>query len=200
MSSYRSLLRPTRHELPRIQGSRFLGWAAPAAREADARELVEQARAAHPAATHHCWAWRSDRPGVHRCSDDGEPRNSAGPPILRRIEGAELHAAAVVVIRYYGGTKLGVGGLVRAYGGCAAATLDRAEVGIVQSRQALRLRYAYADQGAVEALLGRHDAQEQAARYTERIEQVLLVVEEEVDALRRSLANATAGRAELELL
>lgn len=102
-----------------IKKSRFLAQAAPL--DAVDAALAFVAQVADPAATHNCWAYRF---GQHyRFSDDGEPGGTAGRPILQAIDGQGLDRVIVVVTRWFGGTKLGAGGLVRAYGGCAAECL-----------------------------------------------------------------------------
>jgi putative IMPACT (imprinted ancient) family translation regulator len=107
-----------------IRRSRFV---AHAARVDDlAATLAFYESVADPAATHNCWAWRLDH--RYRFNDDGEPVSSAGRPILAAIEGKELELAMVVVTRYFGGVKLGIGGLIRAYSGSAAKCLDRAGI------------------------------------------------------------------------
>jgi uncharacterized YigZ family protein len=136
----------------RIRGSSFLGFAAPCGDEEEARAVVaERSRRFHDA-THNCTAWRL-RGGLQRTNDDGEPSGSAGAPILAAIEGAGVIDCAVVVTRYFGGTKLGVGGLVRAYGEAAAAALAAAprRTGLLATR--LRVRYPYAHTAAVMRLL-----------------------------------------------
>ncbi len=114
-----TLAGPARHE-ETVRRSRFVAHAAPVASEADTLAFFE--RVADPRATHNCWAWRLDY--RHRCNDDGEPGGSAGRPILAAIESRGLEQVMVVVTRYFGGIKLGIGGLVRAYGGCASRCLD----------------------------------------------------------------------------
>jgi uncharacterized YigZ family protein len=106
-----------------IKKSRFLAQAAPVQTPAQALEFVRQV--SDLAATHHCWAYRIGQD--YRFNDDGEPGGTAGRPILQAIEGQGIDRAVVVVTRWYGGIKLGAGGLVRAYGGTAAECLRRAE-------------------------------------------------------------------------
>lgn len=136
----------------RIRGSRFLGFAAPAETEGAARELLTSLQRLHFDATHHCSAWRF-RDGVWRANDAGEPGGSAGAPILGALESVGVTDAAVVVVRYFGGTKLGVGGLVRAYGDSAAAALDAAprREGVPAAR--IRIRYDYTHTAAVMRVL-----------------------------------------------
>src|SRR5690606_6244865 len=94
------------------KASRFIGWAATVESEDEARELLAAARREHPTATHHCSAWRLGE--VVRFSGDGEPGGTAGRPMLEVILKRDLQNVATVVTRYFGGTQLGAGGLVRA--------------------------------------------------------------------------------------
>jgi uncharacterized YigZ family protein len=119
MDEYLTPAAPVRAEL-REKGSRFLGVVMPAASERAASAALEALAAQTPDATHHCWAWRlGSTPAAERSSDDGEPSGTAGVPILQVLRGAELSDVLAVVVRWYGGTKLGKGGLARAYAGAA---------------------------------------------------------------------------------
>jgi len=118
-----TLQRPVSFE-ETIKKSRFIGHAAPVASQAESLEFYESV--ADTQATHNCWAWRIDF--QVRSSDDGEPSGTAGRPILNVIERRELENVMIVVTRHFGGIKLGVGGLVRAYSGTAAKCLDRATI------------------------------------------------------------------------
>lgn len=117
-----TLAQPCRHQ-EEIKKSRFLALAAPA--ESPEQALAFLRDVSEPAATHNCWAYRIGQD--YRFNDDGEPGGTAGRPILQAIEGQAMDRVAVVVTRWYGGIKLGAGGLVRAYGGTAAECLRRAE-------------------------------------------------------------------------
>lgn len=105
-----------------IKKSRFIAHAAPVASEEEARTFI--AGVADPSANHNCWAWRIGQ--AYRFSDDGEPSGTAGKPILQAIDGQSLDGVAIIVTRWFGGILLGSGGLVRAYGGTAAACLRQA--------------------------------------------------------------------------
>jgi uncharacterized YigZ family protein len=107
-----------------IKKSRFIGHAARVTSQAESLDFYEAV--SDPQATHNCWAWRIDF--QVRSSDDGEPSGTAGRPMLNVIERRELENVMVVVTRYFGGIKLGVGGLVRAYSGTTAKCLDRAGI------------------------------------------------------------------------
>ena len=141
----------------RVKASVFLATAWPVETEDEARAILAAREKAMWDATHHCNAWKL-RGGVSRANDAGEPGGSAGAPILAAIEGAGVVDVLVIVTRWYGGTKLGVGGLVRAYGEAAALALEAAprRVGTVAER--LRVRYPYAHTAAVMRVLERAGA------------------------------------------
>lgn len=114
----------------------------PAADAEEARRLLVRVKAEHPAATHHCWAYKFGE--TQRFSDDGEPGGTAGRPMLEVLLKRNLDMVAAVVVRYYGGKKLGAGGLVRAYSGAVSKALDQAGVREVVDMVALRLEAGFA--------------------------------------------------------
>ncbi|MFT7519320.1 MAG: putative YigZ family protein, partial [Kiritimatiellia bacterium] len=135
-----------------IKGSRFVATVVPIDTSEQARAVVSEVQRRWPQATHHCWGYRLVD-GVERSSDDGEPGGSAGRPILAQIVGHEVAGVVVVVTRWYGGTKLGVGGLIRAYGGTAGKALDRAEIEEIELTIRVLIVHAYGDTGPVAAVL-----------------------------------------------
>lgn len=179
----------------RVKASVFLATAWPVETEDEARAILAAREKAMWDATHHCNAWKL-RGGASRANDAGEPGGSAGAPILAAIEGARLVDVLVIVTRWYGGTKLGVGGLVRAYGEAAALALEAAprRVGTVAER--LRVRYPYAHTSAVMRVLERAGAAAVEHGYAEAGDAG--VVEFSVPAsvqglVRDELREATAG-------
>lgn len=189
----RTLVGPTTIEVPPISGSRFVGHAAPAADEAAALAVVEERRDADPDASHHCWAYvLAD--GRQRADDDGEPRDTAGAPILRHLEGSGLTDVVVVVTRWFGGTKLGRGGLVRAYGGTAASVLEAAPVVERHRTVRRRLDHGYDLTAAVDGVLAAFDATEVAADYGTRVQRTVEVRRTRADAFDDAVREATAGR------
>jgi putative IMPACT (imprinted ancient) family translation regulator len=197
--AFRTLAAASAVQPPKTRGSRFLGEASPAASEAEAVAHVEAVRQREHAATHVAWAWRLGPGGdVARWGDDGEPSGSAGAPILREIEGRDLTDAVVTVTRTYGGTKLGVGGLARAYGGAAAAALDAARVREVVVRVPVRLRFAFADTAGAMRLLDVFDAEVAGQTHSPAgTELALRVRRSEAGALAAAFVEATAGRGEV---
>lgn len=111
-----------------IQGSKFLAWLAEAASEDSAEKILRARQNRYPDATHHCWAWRVGRPSAlqERSSDAGEPTGTAGRPMLDALRHAGMENVVCVVSRYFGGTKLGTGGLARAYSFAVESALGSA--------------------------------------------------------------------------
>jgi uncharacterized YigZ family protein len=132
-----------------IRKSRFLAHAAPVASAEQALAFLREVST--PAASHNCWAYRID--ADYRSHDDGEPGGSAGRPILQAIDGQGMDRVMVVVTRWFGGIKLGVGGLIRAYGGTAAECLRRAGRVPIVAMTRLHVHCDFADAALLKARL-----------------------------------------------
>jgi uncharacterized YigZ family protein len=173
----------------REKGSRFLAWIGPAADEAAARATLDDLARRHPDATHHCWAWRLGSPPRERSSDAGEPPGTAGIPILQVLRGAGLSDALAVVARWFGGTKLGKGGLARAYAAAARVALDG--LAVVQRVPTVRLtlEVPYERVGAVKRLIHPPEVELEGEEYGERARLCLVVHEERRAALLEDLAD-----------
>lgn len=191
----RQLQQRIRVEAEPTKGSRFIATAVPVGDEAAAKAALAGLRAEMPDATHHCSAWRLASPSLERAHDDGEPGGSAGRPILAQLQGRGLVNAAVIVTRYYGGTKLGVGGLVRAYGGAAALVLDGAQTEPYVPRLTLRIVHGYPDADVVEHLLAEAKVGQRAVDYGTDIRREVEVALDQLDPLEVALRDATRGRA-----
>lgn len=179
-----------------IRKSRFLAQAA----KVDAAEaaLAFVARVGIADATHNCWAYRIGT--QYRFSDDGEPGGSAGRPILLAIEGQAVDRVAVVVTRWYGGIKLGVGGLARAYGGCAAECLRLADKEPLVERVRVRVRCDFAAAPMLYARLRDFDAVRHAeTASSEGVEVDIDVPTARVEALTSFVRDLTRGRGSLEI-
>ncbi len=197
--TFRTLSTAAQAETPRVKGSRFLADAFPVTDAEQALERIADVRRREHSATHHVWAYRLGADGAEfRSSDDGEPSGSAGIPVLRAIESAEITNAVVVTTRYYGGTKLGTGGLARAYSDAAAVVLAGARVVQRIVRQPVRLRFGFDDTSAAMRLIDRFDALIRAQEYTvEGTDLDLDVRLSEVAALEAAFVEATAGRGQI---
>lgn len=128
----------------RDRGSKFIGLAYPVTSEAEIKEHLNKLRKEHFGANHHCYAYRlgADK-SAYRSNDDGEPANSAGKPILGQIQSKDLTNILVVVVRYFGGTLLGVSGLINAYRTAAAEALASAEIIEKQVQDVYQVKFEY---------------------------------------------------------
>lgn len=187
-----------RHEIDPVKGSRFVATVVPVTDEAAARAVVREIEAELPGATHHCWALRLHRPALDRAVDAGEPSGSAGRPILAALVGRDVVDACVVVTRWFGGTKLGVGGLVRAYGGAAAAALDLAPLVPRVDTEGWIVEHGYEDGPAIERALARLHVAVGAVEYGELVRRKITVPVAEGEALAAALRDATAGRVHVQ--
>ncbi|MFP7723773.1 IMPACT family protein [Lysobacter sp. A3-1-A15] len=175
-----------------VKHSRFLAQAAPV--ECPAAALAFFAEVGDSTATHNCWAYRIG--SEYRFNDDGEIGGTAGRPILAAIEGQGLDRLAVVVTRWYGGIKLGAGGLVRAYGGVAAECLRTAARTPLVPTCEVHVDYPFADTGAIHAALPAHDAEKLDERFGANGAHLRLRLPvDRGDALVDHLRDATRGRA-----
>lgn len=174
-----------------IQKSRFIAKAAPV--ESPESALAFLRSVSEPAATHNCWAYQI---GLHyRFSDDGEPGGTAGQPILRAIQAQGLDQVMVVVTRYFGGIKLGAGGLVRAYGGIAAQCLRAAPKREIVPLVRLQLEAPFELAGQVYGLLERWKLARASETYSQAGLVVEIVIEEaRLEEFRRAMVDGTRGR------
>lgn len=196
---YRTVARAGVHETE-INRSRFICALAPAATEQEAQEFVARVRREHPAAGHNCFAYVIGADAsVQKASDDGEPGGTAGVPMLQMLTRREMRYVVAVVTRYFGGVKLGAGGLIRAYGGVVGEALDA--VGTL-TRQRFRLATVTVDHqraGRLENELRATGRTVREVRYAEAVTIEIGLPDADVAAFRRWLADATAGEAGLEL-
>ena len=189
-----TLAAPASHAIE-VRHSRFLAHAAPVASAEDASAFLREVAEAD--ATHNCWAWRLG--GDYRSSDDGEPAGTAGRPILAAIDGQGYDRVVVVVTRWFGGIKLGAGGLVRAYGGAAAECLRLAPRLPLIETATLAIRLPFADVSLLHHLLPGFAASKQAEDFD--ADGARIVVElplDQVDALKTRLRDATRDRARFD--
>jgi len=201
IDAYRTLAAPSKARIARKK-SRFLAFLRPVASVDDvAAALAEIRRATHDA-SHHCSAYRlaASPDPIAAADDDGEPAGSAGPPILRRLEEAELLDVLAVVVRYFGGTKLGVGGLIRAYGDATEAALASARVAERRLTVELLIRFPADVNSGVMATIHRHGAQVREIRYDALAEVRIAVPPSVASAFQAALRDATGDRATTEVL
>lgn len=180
-----------------IKNSRFAAIALPVSNEDEAKAALAEHSFAD--ANHNCWAWRIG--SAYRFSDDGEPSGTAGKPILAAIDGQSLDQVLVIVTRWFGGVLLGSGGLVRAYGGTAAACLRAASLVEVKPTIQGFVGIEFSDLARVKAkLLAITDLGIAEEQFTATgAEFVLRIPEAQIETVSRLICDLTSGRAELKL-
>lgn len=157
--SYQTIKNPITEIIYKDKGSKFVGFAIPVENEEDFKIEIEKIKTAHPKATHHCYAYRFGISGEeYRANDDGEPSGSAGLPIYNQLLAHEISDILVVVVRYYGGTKLGVAGLIKAYKETAKLAIENSEIIIKTLESKLNIAFPYSEQHLVFTILNRFDA------------------------------------------
>ncbi|WP_299104597.1 YigZ family protein [uncultured Tenacibaculum sp.] len=127
--TYKTITKPSEETLFKDRNSKFFGYAFPVNSEEDIKERLEELRKLHHTARHHCYAWQLGTEEIRfRANDDGEPSNSAGQPIYGQIQAFDVTNVLIVSVRYFGGTKLGVGGLINAYRSSAQLALEASDI------------------------------------------------------------------------
>lgn len=159
MFEYKTIEKQVEKTLLKEKGSKFIGFAYPVNNEEELKNALEKIKTEHPKATHHCYAFRMGLNGEnYRANDDGEPSGSAGLPIYNQILANEITNTLVIVVRYYGGTKLGVSGLVKAYKESAKITLEEAHIIIKELEIDIEVQFNFNQQNTIFTLLSKFDA------------------------------------------
>ena len=179
--------------------SRFIAAAAPVRSEEEALQIIEQIRKKYWDARHNCYAYViGERGELERFSDDGEPGGTAGKPILEVIKGEELRNTLIVVTRYFGGTLLGTGGLVRAYSAAAKAGIASSVIITRIPGIKLHITTEYTGLGKIQYILGQRGITTLDSVYTDKVELEVLTAEAEAEAVKAELTEGTNGQAIIE--
>lgn len=156
--SYQTLERPSEPSLYKEKGSKFFGYAYPVLNEESVKTHLENLKKEHHTARHWCYAYQlGTEKIIYRANDDGEPNNSAGMPIYGQIQSFDLTNVLVVVVRYFGGTKLGVGGLIQAYKTAAQLALESSSIVKRTIDKRIELKFEYKNMNKVMRLIKEHD-------------------------------------------
>lgn len=159
LHEYKTIKKPVENILLKEKGSKFIGFAFTVGNEVELKNALEKVRSEHPKATHHCYAFRIGLNGEnYRANDDGEPSGSAGLPIYNQLLANEITNVLVIVVRYYGGTKLGVSGLVKAYKECAKITLEESQIITKELETEIEIQFNFNQQNIIFTLLAKFDA------------------------------------------
>lgn len=144
IDTYKTINKTSEESLFKDRGSKFIGQAHPVSSENEIEQILLQLKTNHNKASHVCYAWQLGKNyEQYRANDDGEPNNSAGMPIYGQIQSFDVTEILVTVIRYYGGTNLGVGGLIQAYKTAAQLALESAKIKIKVITQSLNIQFEY---------------------------------------------------------
>lgn len=184
-----------------IKRSKFLTFAAPAAGRQEADDFIRTLRGQHPQANHVCWAYIAGDPNttIRSMSDDGEPSGTAGMPMLKVLEYSGYGDIVVAVVRYFGGTKLGTGGLQRAYSDAVSLVLKDLPMQLKVSRTNLKLTYDYTHDGSISRLLARYDVVDIDSNYAQQVTLSIAIASNDLSTFKTELTNITAGNVEVFL-
>lgn len=195
MEEYRVLLRGGEGEITEKK-SRFIASITPVSSEEEAQEFIAGIRKKYWDARHHCPAYRiGDHNVLSRCSDDGEPSGTAGRPILDVLAGMDLHNVCAVVTRYFGGTLLGTGGLVRAYSGAVQEGLKNCRIAALVPGERIRLVTDYSDLGKIQHFLGEEKITTEKSEFGADVALTVLLPENDAAGILKKIADLTGGRA-----
>lgn len=184
---YQTLI-TTGESLFKDKGSKFFGYAFPVADEEEIKRILEEVRGLHPKARHHCFAWRLGYEGEnYRANDDGEPSGSAGKPILNALISCEVTFVLVIVVRYFGGTLLGVPGLIHAYKQATAEALAATEKEVRTMNTPVRIDYDFEQTNAVMQLIKKLNLTVKEQTFEERCGVVLEVRNAYIEKIREEL-------------
>ncbi len=180
--------------------SRFIAQTRPVGSEEEAVSFIESVRKQYWDARHHCYAYVcGDKNQIQRCSDDGEPSQTAGRPILDVILGSKVHDICLVVTRYFGGTLLGTGGLARAYSGAAKEGLDHSLILEKCPGRLMKITTDYGGIGKIQYILAQSQIPVLNSQYTDKVEVSAMIPEEKVGKTVSDITEGTGGRAVIEL-
>ena len=182
-----------------IEHSRFITNVARVTSEGEAKEFIDKVRKTYPDATHNCYAYITERGAYSRYSDDGEPAATAGPPIFDVLKNDSLIDTAIVVTRYFGGVKLGTGGLTRAYGGCAAKCVEEAGIVKMCAAYMCSIRLSYGDYGYFSKLLS-DDVSVSSVDYADGVAVRLFIKKSGYNSFNRAFCDQYRGKYEIETL
>lgn len=192
---YFTITQPGRQET-RIQRSRFIGSLSPAPHREAAESDLESIRREFHDATHHCFAYRIDA-NEFRYSDDGEPSGTAGLPILKMLDKYHLLQSLLVVTRYFGGVKLGPGGLSRAYSQCAEETIRTSSLHKLIQYSAMTVQYPYSATRQVHYLVSKYSGLVDGSEFAAEVVSRLRIPSRNQPEFERELLQAGAGQVKI---
>ncbi len=199
MESYITIKNPSYFEYE-DRKSVFIGMAMPVSTEADAIAFIDSVKKRYPDARHHVYAYVLRENFAMRFTDDREPQGTAGMPVLDIIRKNGCTDVVIVVTRYFGGTLLGTGGLVRAYTSAALGALEAAEIIRYDIYTTLEIAVTYSDYGKITSILSDRGFRIEDTSYDTGVRVSGSIIKSEVEGLKSAITEATAGRAEMEII
>lgn len=182
-----------------IEKSRFITYSTHVESEEEARAFLADIRRQHSLATHVCYAFISDKAGnLQRFSDDGEPQGTAGVPMLEVLKAKQVYETAVAVVRYFGGIKLGAGGLVRAYASCVAENIDGADVRVLEMCVQAVIEVDYTGVDSAQKYVSTHTCSLLSNDYGEKVRMTIAVKKKDAQAFFDGLTDYMQGRVKIE--
>ena len=189
--TYKTITKPSKEAVFKDRGSKFLGYAYPLQNEYEVKPIIENLKSQHHKARHWCYAWQIGVENMqYRVNDDGEPNNSAGQPIYGQILSKELTNVLVVVVRYFGGTKLGVGGLVNAYKSAAQMTLESSKIITKTIDVQFKLSFEYPQMNSVMRIISAYNAVILEQQMELKCKFIISIRKSDVDKLRLALSES----------
>lgn len=200
LSQYKTVYKGNEAEIIEKK-SRFIATVCPVKTEEEAIAFIDSLKKKYWNATHNCSAYViGERFQIQRCSDDGEPSGTAGKPMLDVLLGEEIHDVVVVVTRYFGGTLLGTGGLVRAYSASTKAGLEASTVITKYHGSKIAIQTDYTGLGKIQYILGQRGLTILDSVYTDKVELEVLLPEEQVTEVMGEITEASNGQALMEVM
>jgi uncharacterized YigZ family protein len=183
----------------KVKGSKFIAGLLPVKSKDEAEQAYLEIKKKYYDATHNCFAYRIDA-NIFRYSDDGEPNGTAGKPILQMMDGKEILEVLCVVTRYFGGTKLGTGGLIRAYSDAAKEALNRTKILKKIRSKKIKLMLDYDLENNVRNLLNSYQGKLDNSEYSDHIEMNLLIPESKAVRFRDECIELSNNKIKIEIL
>ena len=187
MFNYKTINTPSLEVLYKDRGSKFYGYSIPIETDLEVKKALEELKQKHSSAGHFCYAYQHGLETIYyRVSDDGEPNNSAGLPIYGQLQAFEVTNILIVVIRYFGGTKLGVGGLISAYKATAKLSLEVSQIKTLDILIPLKLSFVYKDMSKVMRIIKKQQLVIKSQRLEMECEVLVLVKKMNLKSLIRT--------------
>lgn len=196
---YLTIAQPAKVEI-KVKGSQFIARTKMVESEGEVAEFLKGIRKTEHAATHHCYAYRigQGQKTHFKHSDDGEPNGTAGKPIYDCITGRNLTNVIAVVSRYFGGTKLGTGGLARSYSEAAAGRLEKSGTKTVYITDNLQLRFEFKYYDQISKMLEKYEAEQNSSEFSEIVKLNVSIRKSKTNELKIEITNLTHGQAQIE--